>query len=62
MYSENHEMGSVKKINQFLADEHDIEIKDAQLLSLMHKNLGMKYKKIKPISHRANDDKNLILR
>ena len=55
-------MGSVKSINEFIAENHNIKIKDAQLLNLLHKNLGMKYKVIKPISFKSNDDKNLILR
>jgi len=28
----------------------------------MHNQLGMKYKRVKPISHSANDEKNLVLR
>ena len=45
-----------------LQEELDIKIKDWKLLHIMHKEMGLRYKKINNISWQANSPKNLILR
>ena len=62
MFHKNVFMNSVKSINAKLLEQNNIEIKDSKLSNLMHKNLRMKYRAIKPISFTANNNMNLILR
>lgn len=62
MYKHGNYLNSIKYMQEKLKEEYGIEIKYWKLMQLLVHNLDMKYKKVKPISMRANDPKNLILR
>ena len=55
-------MSSVSYIREKVKEEFGLEMKQYKLMHLLHHHLGMQYKKVKPISWKANDPKNLILR
>ena len=62
MYERDEYLSSVKYIQQKLADEFSLKLKPWKLMHILHHHLGMKYKKVKAVSWKANDPKNLILR
>ena len=47
---------------EILQDELGVIIKRHQVLDVLKEDLGMSYRKIKPISIHANSPKNLVLR
>ena len=53
---------SVKKLQHDLKEEKDMEVKYREMASIMKKDLGMRFKKIQPVSVRTNSEKNLVLR
>ena len=52
---------STTALNDHLLKEHNIVAKDWVVKDIMKKELGMSYKKIKPISKHANSEQNLVL-
>ena len=62
MYQRDDYLSSVKHIQEKLKEEFGLEMKPSKLMHLLHHHMGMRYKKVKAISWKANDPKNLILR
>ena len=55
-------LGSVEEIRKKLHEDKGIEIKHPKLLQIMHKEIGLRYKRIANVSWQGNSEKNLILR
>lgn len=55
-------MRSVNDVQSRLKEDHGLEIKDWKLLHMMHKELGLRYKRVSHISWQGNSPRNLILR
>ena len=53
---------SVASVQQALSYGMDIEAKLSLIRSVMKKDLGMKFKRIKSISNQGNSPRNLVLR
>ena len=53
---------SVASVQKALFQGQDIKAKQSLIRSIMKKDLGMKYKRIKSISNEGNSPKNLVLR
>ena len=62
LYKRDEYLNSVQYIRERIQEEHGIEIKPWKLMHLLHHHMGMRYKRVKEISWKANDPKNLILR
>ena len=55
-------LGSVEEIRKKLHEDKGIEIKDPKLLHIMHKEIGLRYKRVADVSWQGNSERNLILR
>ena len=53
---------SAKSVRAALKENTGIEAGESEIREIMREDLGMRYRKIKPISIHGNSDKNLILR
>lgn len=53
---------SVQSVRETLAFDHDIEAKTALIRCVMKEEMGMRYRKILPLSIHANTAKNLVCR
>ena len=53
---------STMHVKKRLKEEKQIEYKEHLIRDVMRRDLGMKYKKVKPVAIQANSARNLILR
>ena len=53
---------SVASVKAAVEEEVDVEVTDALVRDVLTKDLGMRYRKVKPLSLQANSEKNIILR
>jgi len=51
--------GSVRKV---LADAMDIKVSEQEIREIMKRDLGMRYRKVLPVSIHGNSERNLVLR
>ena len=59
---ENKSMNSLREIRTWLKERHHILIKPWKLRNCLFGKMGLRYKRIEPISWQGNSPKNLILR
>lgn len=50
------------QVKHLIAKKHDLEVKDHFIIKVFHERIGLKYKRVKRIAFRGNDEKNLVLR
>ena len=55
-------ISSTRSLQSKLKEEKDMELKRNYLAQILKDNVGMRYKKIKPITVNTNSEKNLVLR
>jgi len=55
-------LSSINDIQARLHTDHGIDIKGWKLLHILHKDIGMKYKRVSHTSWQGNSPRNLILR
>ena len=55
-------ISSTRSLQSKLKEEKDMELKRNYLAQILKENVGMRYKKIKPITVNTNSEKNLVLR
>ena len=55
-------ISSTRSLQNKLKEEKDMELKRNYLAQILKENVGMRYKKIKPITVNTNSEKNLVLR
>ena len=53
---------SVASVKAAVEEEVDVEVTEALVRDVLTKDLGMSYRKVKPLSLQANSEKNIILR
>lgn len=53
---------SVASVKAAVEEEVDVEVTEALVRDVLTKDLGMRYRKVKPLSLQANSEKNIILR
>ena len=53
---------SSRSVRSALKENTGIEAKESEIREIMREDLGMRYRKVKPVSIHGNSDKNLILR
>ena len=53
---------SVASVNKILKEEHQIDVKEWVVRNTMKEELGMSFKKVKPVSTHSNSDKNRVCR
>ena len=53
---------SIPSLAKHLKEKHNIEKKPWELASILKDDLGMRYRKIKPLSMNTNSERNLVLR
>ena len=51
--------GSVRKV---LADAMDVKVSEQEIREIMKRDLGMRYRKVLPVSIHGNNERNLVLR
>ena len=55
-------ISSTRSLQSKLKEKKDMELKRNYLAQILRENVGMRYKKIKPITVNTNSEKNLVLR
>ena len=55
-------ISSVAEVQVYLKDEHNIDKKPWYIAKIMREQLGMRYRKIVPVSMKTNSERNLVLR
>ena len=60
--TEDKVISSIPSLSKYLKENFEIEKKPWELAKILKEDLGMQYRKIKPLSMNTNSERNLVLR